>query len=139
VGDAPGAPAAHEDVPLTGMRRAIARRLTESKSTVPHFYLTAHVRADALLALRAEANEGAEMRLSVNDFVLKAVALALQRVPAANAIWNGDSIRQFTGVDIGVAIAVDGGLMTPVVRGVDRLSLTEIQRVVADFAERARA
>lgn len=136
---APGAPAAYEDVPLTGMRRAIARRLTESKSTVPHFYLTAHVHADALLALRAEANEGAEMRLSVNDFVLKAVALALRRVPAANAIWNGDSVRQFTGVDIGVAIAVDGGLMTPVVRGVDRLSLTEIQRVVANFAERARA
>jgi len=136
---APGAPAAFSDVPLTGMRKAIARRLTESKSTVPHFYVTAHVKADALLALRKQANEGAEVKVSVNDFVLKAVAGALLRVPAANAIWNGDSVRQFTGADIGVAIAIDGGLVTPVIRGADRLSITEIQRTVADFAERARA
>jgi len=134
-----GTPAAFSDIPLTGMRKAIARRLTESKSTVPHFYVTAHVKADALLALRKQANEGAEVKISVNDFVLKAVAGALIRVPASNAIWNGDSIRQFTGADIGVAIAIDGGLLTPVIRGVDRLSLTEIQQTVADFAARARA
>jgi len=134
-----GAPAAFVDVPLSGMRKAIARRLTESKSTVPHFYVTAHVRADALLALRKQANEGAEVKISVNDFVLKAVAGALLRVPAANAIWNGDSVRQFSGADIGVAIAIDGGLVTPVIRGVDRLSLSDIQRTVADFATRARA
>jgi pyruvate dehydrogenase E2 component (dihydrolipoamide acetyltransferase) len=136
---APGAPATFEDIPLTGMRKAIARRLTESKSTVPHFYVTAHVQADALLALRKQANEGAEVKVSVNDFVLKAVAGALVRVPAANAIWNGDSIRRFTGVDIGVAIAIDGGLLTPVIRGVERLSLSQIQQTVADYATRARA
>lgn len=134
-----GAPAEFVDVPLSGMRKAIARRLTESKSTVPHFYVTAHVQADALLALRKQANDGAEVKISVNDFVLKAVAGALMRVPAANAIWNGDSVRQFSGADIGVAIAIDGGLVTPVIRGVDRLSLTDIQRTVADFAARARA
>ncbi|HWL02743.1 MAG TPA: pyruvate dehydrogenase complex dihydrolipoamide acetyltransferase [Microbacteriaceae bacterium] len=134
-----GAPAAFSDIPLTGMRKAIARRLTESKSTVPHFYVTAHVKADALLALRKQANESAEVKISVNDFVLKAAAAALIRVPASNAIWNGDSIRQFTGADIGVAIAIEGGLLTPVIRGVDRLSLSEIQQTVADFAARARA
>ncbi|HWK19544.1 MAG TPA: dihydrolipoamide acetyltransferase family protein [Microbacteriaceae bacterium] len=134
-----GAPAAFSDIPLTGMRKAIARRLTESKSTVPHFYVTAHVKADALLALRKQANEGAEVKISVNDFVLKAVAGALVRVPASNAIWNGDSIRQFSGADIGVAIAIENGLLTPVIRGVDRMSLTEIQQTVADFAARAKA
>ncbi|MBO9578120.1 MAG: 2-oxo acid dehydrogenase subunit E2, partial [Microbacteriaceae bacterium] len=130
---------AFEDVPLTGMRKAIARRLTESKSTVPHFYVTAHVRADALLALRKQANEGGDVKLSVNDFVLKAVALALVKVPAANAIWNGDSIRRFSGADIGVAIAIENGLVTPVIRGADRLSLTQIQQTVADYAARAKA
>ncbi|OJX70971.1 MAG: pyruvate dehydrogenase complex dihydrolipoamide acetyltransferase [Micrococcales bacterium 73-13] len=136
---APGAPAAYEDIPLTGMRKAIARRLPESKSTAPHFYVTAHARVDALLELRKQANEGAEVKISVNDFVLKAVAAALVRVPAANAIWNGDSIRRFSGVDIGVAIAIENGLVTPVVRGVERRSLGDIQRTVADFAARARA
>jgi len=136
---APGQPAAFTDVPLTGMRKAIARRLTESKSTVPHFYVTAHVRTDALLDLRKQVNEESDVKISVNDFVLKAVAKALVKVPAANAIWNGDSIRQFTGVDIGVAIAIENGLVTPVVRGVERLSLGDIQRTVADYAARARA
>jgi len=133
------AAAAFVDEPLTGMRRAIARRLTESKTTVPHFYVTAHVRVDALLDLRRQANEGGDVRLSVNDFVLKAVAAALVRVPAANAIWHGDSIRRFTGVDLGVAIAVPGGLVTPVLRGVERLTVGGIHRAVADLAERARA
>jgi len=131
--------AGYTDVRLTGMRRAIARRLTESKTTVPHFYVTAHTRADRLLALRAEANEVAPRKLSVNDFVLKAVALALRDVPDANAIWNDDSIRRFDGVDIAVAVAIEGGLVTPVVRGVHELTVPQISERVADLAERARA
>jgi pyruvate dehydrogenase E2 component (dihydrolipoamide acetyltransferase) len=127
------------DVPLTGMRRAIARRLTESKSTVPHFYVTAHVRVDALMELRKRVNVTAARKISVNDFVLKAVAGALVRVPAANAIWNTDSVRQFTGVDLCVAVALDNGLITPVIRGVDRLSLSQVSAAVVDLAERARA
>jgi len=124
---------------LTGMRKAIARRLTESFSTVPHFYLTAHCRVDRLLALRAQVNEAAPRKVSVNDFVLKAVAGALVDVPAANAVWGGDHIVRFTGVDVAVAVAVDGGLLTPVLRGVDRMTLVEVSAGVAELAERARA
>jgi pyruvate dehydrogenase E2 component (dihydrolipoamide acetyltransferase) len=127
------------DIPLTGMRRAIARRLTESKTTVPHFYVTAHVRVDRLLALRAEVNEAASRKVSVNDFVIKAVAGALQDVPAANAIWGADHIRRFAGVDLAVAVAVEGGLLTPVLRSVESSSLTDISASVAELAERARA
>ncbi len=127
------------DVPLTGMRRAIARRLTESKTTVPHFYVTAHVRVDRLFALRAEVNEAAERKVSVNDFVIKAVAGALRDVPAANSIWGGDHIRRFDGVDLAIAVAVEGGLLTPVLRGVDTTSLTDVSAQVAELAERARA
>lgn len=134
------APAAgYTDMPLTGMRKAIARRLTESKSTVPHFYVTAHVQVDALLALRRELNEVAERKISVNDFVLKAVAGALRAVPAANAIWLGDAIRRFEQVDLAVAVAVDDGLLTPVIRAVDSRSLQSIGAEVAELAERARA
>jgi pyruvate dehydrogenase E2 component (dihydrolipoamide acetyltransferase) len=136
---APTAGAAYDDVPLDRMRRAIARRLTESKSTVPHFYLVADCRVDALLELRRSVNDAAARKVSVNDFVLKAVAGALVDVPEANAIWNGDSIRRFSGVDLAVAVATDGGLSTPVVRGVDRMPLTEVSAAVADLAERARA
>jgi len=124
---------------LTGMRKAIARRLTESKTTVPHFYVTAHCRVDRLLALRAQVNEAAPRKVSVNDFVLKAVAGALVEVPAANAIWGGDHLRRFTGADIAVAVAVEGGLLTPVLRGVDRMSLVEVSATVAELADRARA
>ena len=127
------------DIPLTGMRRAIARRLTESKTTVPHFYVTAHVRVDRLFALRAEVNESASRKISVNDFVIKAVAGALADVPAANAIWGGDHIRRFDGVDLAVAVAVEGGLLTPVLRSVDTTSLVDISASVAELAERARA
>jgi pyruvate dehydrogenase E2 component (dihydrolipoamide acetyltransferase) len=121
------------------MRRAIARRLTESKTTVPHFYVTAHVRVDRLFALRAEVNESASRKVSVNDFVIKAVAAALADVPAANAIWGGDHIRRFDGVDLAVAVAVEGGLLTPVLRSVDTTSLIDISASVAELAERARA
>lgn len=124
---------------LTGMRAAIARRLTESKTTVPHFYVTAHCRVDRLLALRVQVNEAAPRKVSVNDFVLKAAAGALVEVPAANAIWGGDHILRFDGVDIAVAVAIDGGLLTPVLRRVDRMSLVEVSAAIADLAERARA
>ena len=130
--------AGYTDVPLDRMRKAIARRLTESKSTVPHFYLTADCRVDELLALRARVNETASRRVSVNDFVLKAVAAALLEVPAANSVWNGDSIRRFDSVDLAVAVATDGGLTTPVVRDVARASLGEVSASVAELAERAR-
>jgi len=129
----------HTDLPLTGMRRAIARRLTESKTTVPHFYLTAHVRVDRLLALRAEVNAAAARKVSVNDFVIKAVAGALQDVPAANSIWGGDHLRRFDGVDLAIAVAVDGGLLTPVLRSVQTMSLTEVGAQVTELADRARA
>ncbi len=135
----PGAAASFIDVPLTRMRKAIARRLTESKTTVPHFYVTAHCRVDRLMSLRAEANEVSPRKLSVNDFVLKAVALALRDVPDANVTWNGDSIRRFDGVDLAVAVAIDGGLTTPVLRGVHALTVGEISAQVADLAERARS
>lgn len=129
----------YTDVPLTGMRRAIARRLTESKTTVPHFYLAADCRVDALLTLRASVNAAAAVKVSVNDFILKAAAAALVEVPEANAIWNGDSIRRFDAADIAVAVAVEGGLLTPVLRGVDTTALSVLATRVADLAERARS
>ncbi|UOR01319.1 2-oxo acid dehydrogenase subunit E2 [Leucobacter allii] len=142
---APAAPASvarpaagFTDVPHTGMRRAIARRLAESKSTVPHFYLVADCRMDALLALRAQINAIEGTRVSVNDFVVKAVAGALRDVPEANAIWTDEATRRFESVDISVAVSVPGGLLTPVVRGVERLALGELGAAIRDLAERAR-
>jgi pyruvate dehydrogenase E2 component (dihydrolipoamide acetyltransferase) len=129
---------AYNDIPHTGMRRAIARRLAESKTTVPHFYLVADCRVDELLAVRARINEGPDVKISVNDLVVKALAAALQDVPEANAIWTDDATRRFTGVDIAVAVAVPGGLLTPVVTGVERMPLGELSGVVRDLAERAR-
>lgn len=139
AGESAGAGSGVEEIPLTGMRRAIARRLTESKSTVPHFYLVADCRVDALLALRKQVNEAQGTKVSVNDFVLKAVAGALREVPEANSTWGETVIRRHASVDIAVAVAIEGGLVTPVVRDVDRLSLGEIARAVGDLAERARA
>ena len=121
------------------MRRAIAQRLTESKTTVPHFYVTAHVRADRLLALRQEINVDAPRKISVNDLVVKAVAAAMLKVPAANAIWNEDSIRYFESVDVAVAVAVPNGLLTPVIRGVQGLGLNELSAQIAQVADAARA
>jgi pyruvate dehydrogenase E2 component (dihydrolipoamide acetyltransferase) len=132
------ADAAYVDVPHTGMRRAIARRLTESTSTVPDFQLVAHCRVDELLALRARINEQGDYKVSVNDLVVKAVARAMQDVPDANAVWTDDATRRFTGVDIAIAVSVPAGLVTPVVRGADRLSLTELTTTIRDLAERAR-
>lgn len=126
------------DVPHTRMRRAIARRLTESASTIPDFQLVAHCRVDELLTLRAKVNEHTEPKLSVNDFVVKAVACAMRDVPDANAVWTDAAIRRFSGVDLAVAVSVPAGLVTPVVRGVDRMSLTELGAAIRDVADRAR-
>lgn len=131
--------AEYADTPLSGMRRAIARRLTESKSTVPHFYLVADCRVDDLVALRKSANETPGVKLSLNDFVLKAAAAAFLDVPEANATWAETAIRRYSTVDMSVAVAIDGGLVTPVLRSVEKQTLTEIARNVADLAERARA
>ena len=130
-----------EEVPLDGMRATIARRLVEAKQTIPHFYLVADVTMDALLKIREEANAGAPKdtyKLSVNDFVIKALALALQRVPAANAVWAGDRILRFKHSDVGVAVAIDGGLLTPVVRNADGKSLSAISNEMKDLAARAK-
>ncbi|MHA6695555.1 dihydrolipoamide acetyltransferase family protein [Homoserinimonas sp. A520] len=126
------------DVPHTGMRRAIARRLTESKGTIPHFYLTADCRVDELLQLRKRVNDAASDKVSVNDFVVKAAAAAFADVPDANAIWTDDAIRRFEDVDIAIAVAIPGGLVTPVVRAVNRLTLTELAASIRDLAGRGR-
>ena len=131
--------AAYVEVPHSRLRRLVASRLTESKTTAPHFYLRASVRADSLLALRAELNDGAEVRVSVNDLLLKAVARAHVQVPALNVTWTPDAVRQWRSVDVSVAVATDNGLVTPVVRSVDQLSVTAVAQTVRDLAERARA
>jgi pyruvate dehydrogenase E2 component (dihydrolipoamide acetyltransferase) len=136
-----------EEVPLDAMRRTIARRLTEAVQTIPHFYLTADTDIERLLALRAEANAAAPtdkegtpaFKLSVNDFVIKALALALQRVPAANAAWANDLILRLRHSDIGVAVALDGGLITPVIRDAETKSLSTISAETRELAARARA
>lgn len=132
--------AGHTDVPLTGMRKAIARRLTESKSSVPHFYLTGDIRMDALLDFRKQINTTLErqgVNATINDLVLRALGQALRAVPEANAIWNETSIRSFDSVDVSMAIATDGGLITPVVRDVTGLSMAELCRTTQDFKARA--
>jgi pyruvate dehydrogenase E2 component (dihydrolipoamide acetyltransferase) len=126
------------EVPHTGMRKAIARRLTESKSTVPHFYLVADCRVDRLVALRKEVNESASVKVSINDFVLKASAMAFIDVPEANATWGESAITRYSTVDMSVAVAIEGGLLTPILRSVERQTLTEIARGVADLAGRAK-
>ena len=125
-------------VPHTGMRRAIARRLTESKQHVPHFYLTVDCRMDALLALRAQANHGGAIKLSVNDFIVRAAALALREVPEVNASWHDDDIEFHAGADISVAVATDGGLVTPIVRDADVKPLSAISGEIAELAGRAK-
>jgi pyruvate dehydrogenase E2 component (dihydrolipoamide acetyltransferase) len=126
--------------PLSAMRRVIARRLTESKQTVPHFYLTIDCEIDTLLRIRAELNRKSETyRISVNDFVIRAAALALRRVPAANASWSDEAIILWDTVDIAVAVALDDGLITPIVKQADRKGLAAIAAETKDLAARARA
>lgn len=125
-------------VPHSGMRRAIARRLSESKQTVPHFYLTVDCRMDALLALRAQANQAGAIKLSVNDFIVRAAAQALRDVPEVNASWQDDAIEYHAGADISVAVATEGGLVTPIVRDADDKSLSAIAAEIVELAGRAK-
>lgn len=136
---APAAAAEFTDVAHSRLRRAIAARLTESKATAPHFYLRGSAEVSSLLRMREEINDGAEARISVNDLLIKAIAKAHTMVPALNVIWLPDAVRQFSSVDVSVAIATPNGLITPVVRGADTLSVTQISAIVHDFAERGRA
>ncbi len=126
-----------EDVPHTRLRRAVAARLTESKQTAPHFYVRATVRADALVALRAEINAG-DVRVSLNDLVVKAVAAAHRAVPEMNVVWTPDAVRTFDTVDVAVAVATDRGLVAPVVRDVTALTVSAVAERVRDLAARAR-
>jgi pyruvate dehydrogenase E2 component (dihydrolipoyllysine-residue acetyltransferase) len=147
---------AYEEIPLDAMRRTIAARMVEAKQTIPHFYLTADMDVGRLIAMRAEANAaalslpnpppqagegrmGAAFELSLNDFLIKAWAAALQRVPAANAVWAGDRILRFAHSDIGVAVAMENGLITPVIRNAEAKTLTAISAEMRDLAARARA
>lgn len=127
------------DTPHSGMRKAIARRLTESKTTVPHFYLSAPVIANDMLNFRTKYNEWADKKVSVTDLILKSVAAAFTDVPAANVIWTEASLRQFSDVDISIAVAADKGLVTPVVRAVNQMNLGQLGLATTDLIDRARA
>ena len=129
------------EVKLDGMRKVIAARLTEAKQTVPHFYLRRDIELDALMAFRGQLNAKLEARgvkLSVNDFIIKACALALQQVPAANAVWAGDRVLQFKKSDVAVAVAIEGGLFTPVLRDAESKSLSALSSEMKDLAKRAK-
>jgi pyruvate dehydrogenase E2 component (dihydrolipoamide acetyltransferase) len=130
--------ASYTERPHSRSRKAIAARLSQSQQTVPHFYLRAVVRVDKLLRLRTHLNGGASVRITLNDLVLKAVAGAHLRVPAMNVIWTPDAIRQFSSVDVALAVATAEGLVAPAVRGVDRLTVTGVATATRDLAERAR-
>jgi pyruvate dehydrogenase E2 component (dihydrolipoyllysine-residue acetyltransferase) len=130
----------YHEQPLTAMRRTIARRLVESKQTIPHFYMSVDCEIDALLKIRAELNaKSDDYKISVNDFVIRAAALALRRVPAANASWSEEAILLWDRVDISVAVALDDGLITPIVKSADQKGLAAIARETRDLAARARA
>ena len=134
------APSTFNRVPLTPMRKVIAERLTESKQTIPHFYLSADCQIDKLLALRAEMNTGAEKsdKISVNDLIVKASAAALMRQPKANACFDVDAVQYFDHADIAVAVSIPDGLITPVIRNADQRSLSGISAATKDLASRAR-
>ena len=130
-----------EEIALNGMRKTIAARLTEAKQTVPHFYLRRDIELDALMAFRGQLNAKLEARgvkLSVNDFIIKACALALQQVPAANAVWAGDRVLQFKKSDVAVAVAIEGGLFTPVLKDAEAKSLSALSAEMKDLAKRSR-
>lgn len=130
------------EMPLDGMRRTIAARLTEAKQTIPHFYLRRSVRLEALMALREQMNKGLEARgikLSVNDFIIKACAAALQSVPDANAVWAGDRVLKLKPSDVAVAVAIEGGLFTPVLKDADQKSLSALSVEMKDLAARAKS
>ena len=130
-----------EEVKLDGMRKTIAARLSEAKQTIPHFYLRRDIKLDALLAFRGQLNKQLESRgvkLSVNDFIIKAVAIALQQVPEANAVWAGDRVLQMNASDVAVAVAIEGGLFTPVLQDAEQKSLSSLSTQMKDLASRAR-
>ncbi|MDE9450723.1 pyruvate dehydrogenase complex dihydrolipoamide acetyltransferase [Aliiroseovarius sp. Z3] len=130
-----------EEVKLDGMRKTIAARLSEAKQTIPHFYLRRDIKLDALLAFRSQLNKQLEARgvkLSVNDFIIKAVAIALQQVPEANAVWAGDRVLQMEASDVAVAVAIEGGLFTPVLQDAEQKSLSSLSTQMKDLAARAR-
>ena len=132
---------AYEEVKLDGMRKTIAARLTEAKQTVPHFYLRRDIKLDALMKFRGELNkqlEGRGVKLSVNDFIIKACALALQAVPDANAVWAGDKVLKLKPSDVAVAVAIEGGLFTPVLKDAEMKSLSALSTEMKDLASRAR-
>jgi pyruvate dehydrogenase E2 component (dihydrolipoamide acetyltransferase) len=135
-----GPPLPHGDrlVPHTPMRRAIARRLTESKATTPHFYMVTECVVDELLELRKRINESSPVKISVNDFVVMAVGAAFRDVPEANVTWTDEGMLEHGSVDISIAVATEGGLVTPVLRGVDGKRLSDIARESQDLAGRAR-
>jgi pyruvate dehydrogenase E2 component (dihydrolipoamide acetyltransferase) len=128
------------ELPNNNIKKVVARRLLESKQTVPHFYLTADCRIDELLAARAKLNDAAKgkFKLSVNDFVVKAVAMALQKYPAANVAWTDDAVLQFKHSDISIAVATPNGLITPIVKKAETKGLAEISAEVKDLAGRAK-
>jgi pyruvate dehydrogenase E2 component (dihydrolipoamide acetyltransferase) len=131
----------YEEITLNGMRKTIAARLTEAKQTVPHFYLRRDIQLDALLAFRSQLNKQLEPRgvkLSVNDFIIKACALALQQVPDANAVWAGDKVFKLKPSDVAVAVAIEGGLFTPVLQDAEMKSLSALSAEMKDLAARAR-
>jgi pyruvate dehydrogenase E2 component (dihydrolipoamide acetyltransferase) len=137
--------APHTKVPNSSMRKIIAKRLTESKQSVPHFYLTSHIEIDALLALRAQLNDKspkdgpAAFKLSVNDLVIKACAIALRRHPQVNSTYTDDAIIQYHDVDISIAVAIPDGLITPIIRQADGLGLAAISNKMKDLGARAKA
>ena len=133
---------AYTEIKLDGMRKTIAARLTEAKQTIPHFYLRRDIHLDALMAFRGQLNaqlEGRGVKLSVNDFIIKACALALQQVPAANAVWAGDRVLQLKPSDVAVAVAIEGGLFTPVLKDAEMKSLSALSAEMKDLAARAKS
>ncbi|WP_128543901.1 pyruvate dehydrogenase complex dihydrolipoamide acetyltransferase [Larkinella soli] len=128
----------YEDIPVSQMRKTIARRLSESMYTSPHFYLTMEINMDKAVELRGKVNEVSPVKISFNDFVIKAAALALKQHPAVNASWLGDKIRRYGYVNVGVAVAIDEGLLVPVVRNADQKTLSTIAAEVKDLAGKAK-
>ena len=130
------------EVPLDGMRKTIAARLTEAKQTIPHFYIRRDINVESLMTLRAQANcqlEPGGVNLSVTDFIIKACAMALQSIPTANCVWTEESLIQLSASDIAVAVAIEGGLITPVIKDADQKSLSDLSAEMKDLASRARS
>ena len=139
-------PGSFDEVPHDGMRKTIARRLSEAKATIPHFYLSADIELDALLALREQINAAAPKKdgvptykVSVNDFVIKGLALALMRVPEANVSWTDGSMLKHHNADVGVAVSIPGGLITPIIRAAQNKTISAISLEMKDLAGRAKA